>query len=161
MIKKDIVIKTTEYNSIEEFSKTEQEIIKKAKEIVLNAYSPYSHFSVGAAIYLDNGETITGTNQENSAYPSGLCAERTAMFYANSHFPNSKPLIIAVAAYTNGDYINNPIPPCGSCRQVLLESEKRYQNPIKIILIGKDKIVTLDNATSLLPLSFDGTFLKK
>ncbi|OFX46093.1 MAG: cytidine deaminase [Bacteroidetes bacterium GWA2_30_7] len=157
---KEIVTKVLEFDSESEFNTQDSDLIKIAKANINHAYSPYSKFSVSAAIQLDNNETVTGTNQENAAYPSGLCAERVAMFYANSKFPESKPLTIAIAAFTNGDFLEVPIPPCGSCRQVLLESEIRYKSPIRVILIGKSKIFLLENVKSLLPLSFDGGFLK-
>lgn len=160
MILKEIVTKVLEFDSDSEFNNQDCELIRIAKANINHSYSPYSKFSVSAAIALDNGEIITGTNQENAAYPSGLCAERVAMFYANSKYPDAKPLTIAIAAYTNGNFVDIPIPPCGSCRQVLLESEIRYKSAIRIILIGKSKIFLLEDIKSLLPLSFDGGFLK-
>lgn len=160
MIQKEIITKVLEFDSESEFNKQDCDLIKIAKDNINHSYSPYSKFSVSAAIHLDNGEVVSGTNQENAAYPSGLCAERVAMFYANSKFPGAKPLTIAIAAFTNNDFVDVPIPPCGSCRQVLLESEIRYNSPIRVILIGKSKIVLLENVKSLLPLSFDGDFLK-
>jgi cytidine deaminase len=155
----DIVTTVLEYDSIDEFTEVEKELIYKSKEVVKNAYAPYSKFHVGAAVLLENGEIITGTNQENAAYPSGLCAERVAIFYANSLYPNVAVKAIAVAAYTNNNYTLSPIPPCGSCRQVISETESRFDKPIKIFLTGKDKIIVIENAKALLPLNFDEGFL--
>jgi cytidine deaminase len=161
MIIKEIKTIVKEYNSPEELDKKEQSLIQLAKESVSNAYTPYSHFNVGAAVLLENGETVSGNNQENAAYPSGLCAERVAMFYANSKYPNLKPIAIAIAAFSNGDFIEVPIPPCGSCRQVLLETESRFNSDLKIILYGSKKIYVIESAKSLLPLNFDAKFLEK
>ncbi len=138
-----------------ELNSDQQVLINKAKEQVLNAYAPYSGFDVGAAILLDNGEIVTGSNQENSAYPSGLCAERVAMFYANSQYPNVSVKSIAIAAYTNGKFLPEPITPCGSCRQVLLETEMRFKKNIEILLYGTKKIFKIENAVQLLPLCFE------
>jgi cytidine deaminase len=159
MITRELKTLIKEYENIAEMSTQEQDLIHSAKETIKNAYTPYSKFNVGAAILLENGEVICGSNQENAAYPSGLCAERVAMFYANSKYPKVKPTMIAIAAFSNGDYIEMPIPPCGSCRQVLLETETRYHSPFRIILYGKKKIYVIDNAKSLLPLNFDAGFL--
>src|SRR5699024_9590066 len=106
-------------------------------EATRRSYAPYSHFSVGAAALLANGVVVTGTNQENAAYPSGLCAERTTLFYANSQYPDQAVVTLAIAARTEKDFIDTPIPPCGACRQVILETEKRYKQPIRILLYGK------------------------
>ena len=108
----------------------------------------------------ENGEFIEGNNQENAAYPSGLCAERVALFYANSLHPDIAVKSIAVAVFTKGKYIENPIPPCGSCRQVLLESEKRFNQPIKLILTGEKSIQIIKEVKDLLPLSFDQKMLQ-
>ena len=125
-----------EIYNFEELSKEKQDLINKAKEQVNKAYAPYSGFHVGAAIELENGIIITGSNQENSAYPSGLCAERVAMFYANSQYPEVAVKTLAIAAYTNGNFISDPVTPCGSCRQVLLETETRFEKDITILLYG-------------------------
>ncbi|HBF87565.1 MAG TPA: cytidine deaminase [Bacteroidales bacterium] len=156
----ELKISIQEYDNVNELSNDDQVLIERAKRNVETAYSPYSHFGVGAAVLLDNGEIIDGNNQENAAYPSGLCAERVAMFYANSKYPKAKPLTIAVTAKTKGHFVANPIPPCGSCRQVLLETESRFKSDLRIILVGENKIQVLKNVKSLLPLSFDGGFLK-
>ncbi|OQY04495.1 MAG: cytidine deaminase [Bacteroidetes bacterium 4572_117] len=161
MIEKTIITTVYEYNSVAELEKEDQELVKKAKEITHNSYAPYSHFHVGAALILENGKIITGTNQENAAYPSGLCAERVAIFWANSQYPDIAVKTIAIAVKTNTGFLKSPAPPCGSCRQVLLETETRFKTPIKIILAGNEKIQLIKNAKSLLPINFDENFLKK
>lgn len=138
-----------------ELSSEHQILINKAKEQVQKAYAPYSGFHVGAAILLENGEIVTGSNQENSAYPSGLCAERVAMFYANSQYPNVSVKSIAIAAFTNGNFLPEPVTPCGSCRQVLLETEMRFENNIEILLYGTQEVYIIENVKQLLPLCFE------
>lgn len=132
-----------------------KELIESAIDATANAYAPYSHFNVGAAVLLKNGKIITGNNQENAAYPSGLCAERVTLFSANAQYPDSKILAIAIAAVADGKQVDM-ITPCGACRQVLLEVEKRYQHPMKVLLCGKEQIYIAESASSLLPLSFNG-----
>ncbi len=159
MKEKNITITVFEYDSIQELSKEEQVLVQKSEEVVKNAYAPYSKFQVGAAVLLENGEIITGTNQENAAYPSGLCAERVAIFYANSKYPDVPVEAIAVTAFTNNDFVKTPVSPCGSCRQVLNESETRFKKPIKIFLVSKSKITVINNTKDLLPLNFDESSL--
>jgi cytidine deaminase len=161
MIKKDIRISIFEYKSVDEMNEADKLLIEQAKSATLNSYAPYSKFHVGAAVLLENGETIIGSNQENAAYPSGICAERVALFYANSKFPEIKVNTIAIVARTNGSYTELPIPPCGSCRQVMMETEIRFKKPIKIILYGEEKILVIDSASTLLPIGFGEDFLRK
>ncbi len=142
------------YKNIEELPEAEKKLVQKAKEAVKAAYAPYSKFNVGAAVLLEDGKIITGTNQENAAYPSGLCAERVALFYANSQYPDIPVKAIAICAFHNGDYTEKITPPCGSCRQVMLETEIRFNSPIKVIMYGKNEIITVNNIKSLLPLAF-------
>ena len=144
-----------------ELSPQERELIEAAKDAASNAYAPYSGFHVGAAILLDNGKIVRGSNQENAAYPSGLCAERTAAFYASSSNPGIAMKKIAVAAWQNpGEgkehdegFIDNPISPCGGCRQALAEYEHLY-GKIEVLLYGRNKIYILPSVESLLPFSF-------
>jgi len=143
----------------DELNTAYQNLINKAKEQTSKAYAPYSTFHVGAAILLENGEIIAASNQENSAYPSGLCAERVAMFYANAQYPNVAPVAIAIAAYTQGSFLSNPITPCGACRQVLLESEMRYDKDIAVLLYGTEHVFLIDNIRKLLPLCFEKSSL--
>lgn len=158
MKEKSIVTALTVY-ALEELPDDYRRVVEAAKRATANAYAPYSNFHVGAAILLDNGELITGNNQENSAYPSGTCAERTAMFYANANYPAAKPLILAVAAETGGHFLDNPITPCGSCRQVLLESEVRFEQDIVVLLYSNKAVYKMNNVKALLPLAFDSSFL--
>jgi cytidine deaminase len=159
MQKKTLETKVEIYN-FEELGESKQILINKAKEQVKKAYAPYSKFHVGAAIELENGKIITGSNQENSAYPSGLCAERVAMFYANAKYPNVVVKTIAIAAFTNGAFLEEPITPCGSCRQVLLETEMRFEKNITILLYGTKNVFQLENVKQLLPLCFEKSSLK-
>ncbi len=155
---KEIKIKIVEYNSIKELNQEDKALINSAKIATDTAYSPYSNFSVGAAVLLENGEIITGNNQENAAYPSGLCAERVALFYANSKFPNIAVKSIAIVAKNNNKFNSIPVPPCGACRQVMLETEMRFKKPIKVILFGEKKIQIINKVTDLLPLDFTSDF---
>lgn len=140
--------------SYEELEDHEKSIISAAKKAALDAYAPYSGFQVGAAVLLENNILITGNNQENASYPVGLCAERTAVFYANSQYPDQVVVYLAIAAYTKGRYTQSNISPCGSCRQVLLETEQRYNRDIKVLLYGENRIYKINSIKDLLPLSF-------
>ena len=145
-----------------ELTSQENVAIEKAKEATYKSYAPYSTFHVGAAAILDDGTIVSGSNQENSAYPSGICAERTTIFYANSQYPNKSIKLLCIAARNEqGDFINRPISPCGACRQVLLESEKRQNSPMKVILYGTSEILIIESASQLLPIQFDQTFFNK
>lgn len=147
--------------TFDELNKTDHDLMTSAMEATTRSYAPYSKFSVGAAALLANGIVVTGTNQENAAYPSGLCAERTTLFYANSQYPDQPVLTLAIAARTEKDFIDLPIPPCGACRQVILETEKRYKQPIRILLYGKKEIYEVKSIGDLLPLSFDASAMKE
>ncbi len=147
--------------TFDELNKTDQDLMTSAMEATTRSYAPYSKFSVGAAALLANGIVVTGTNQENAAYPSGLCAERTTLFYANSQYSDQPVLTLAIAARTEKDFIDLPIPPCGACRQVILETEKRYKQPIRILLYGKKEIYEVKSIGDLLPLSFDASAMKE
>jgi len=144
------------------FYEIETELIKKkinklfnsAYEIAKKAYSPYSNFNVGAAVLLENKKIITGNNQENIAYPSGLCAERTALFYTKSKYLNQNILAIAIIALKNNEITDNPVTPCGACRQVILEYSSMQVKKIKLFLIGKHKSIFIPNAENLMPLKF-------
>lgn len=143
----------------DELDISQQKLINKAKEQVFKAYAPYSGFRVGAAIELENGEIFAGNNQENSAYPSGLCAERVTMFYANAQFPDVPVKTLAIAAFTNGKFLAEPITPCGSCRQVLLETETRFAKDITVLLYGSEQVYLIENVKQLLPLCFEKSSL--
>lgn len=146
------------YEYFEDFNKlpsSEIEMVNKAIDSMQNAYAPYSRFQVGASIQLKSGKIICGNNQENIAYPSGLCAERVALFYANANFPDEPVEKICITAM--GDLISKDVDlsPCGSCRQVILESENRQEAPIKIILVNQDRrTIVIQSAKDLLPFGF-------
>ena len=129
-------------------------LVDLAKAKTQDAYSPYSGFSVGAAALLANGEVVTGANQENAAYPSGLCAERVALFAANANQPKQAVVALAIAAYTKGHFTTRVVSPCGACRQVMLETEHRYQQPMRVVLYGEDECYVFESASDLLPLNF-------
>ncbi len=154
-----LTTKITVYR-IDACSEIEKKLIESAKDATQNAYAPYSGFQVGAAVLLENGEIIGGNNQENAAYPSGLCAERTAVFFANANFPQQKVEAIAIAAYHNGAFTKDVITPCGGCRQVLLEVENRYKSPIKVLMYADGNVYRVDSIKDLLPLSFGDEMLK-
>ena len=146
---------------IEECSVIEKKLIEAAKSATKNSYSPYSGFKVGAAVLLSNGEIITGNNQENAAYPSGLCAERTTAFYAHAKYPDQKIEAIAIAAWSKGNFTKDVITPCGACGQGLLESESRSHSPMKIMMCSDDAVYIVNSIKDLLPLSFGDEMLKK
>ena len=144
----------------EELAEQERQLIEAAKLATERSYAPYSRFHVGAAALLADSTVVTGTNQENAAYPSGLCAERTALFYAGSSHPDTPVVALAIAAYTDGAFTPKPIAPCGACRQVMLEVENRHQHPIRTLLYGTEGIYIIEGGTrELLPLTFDASFL--
>lgn len=160
MFQRIIESKITVY-AFSELNANQQSLIEKAKEQVEKAYAPYSQFHVGAAVELENGAVFAGSNQENAAYPSGLCAERVALFFANAQFPDVAVKTIAIAAHTAGAFLASPITPCGACRQVLLESEVRFEKDIEVLLYGTDETIQLLNVKQLLPLSFEKSNLQK
>ncbi len=144
----------------EELNETEQKLIEAAKEATFRSYAPYSQFHVGASVLLANDEIITGNNQENCAFPSGLCAERTTLFYANSRYPDIPVKILCIAARdTSGEFTKDPISPCGGCRQVMLETEHRFGIPMQVMLYGTDGTYFIASARDLLPVAFDSESL--
>ena len=148
----EIAVKIYDY---EELDAADRELMDAAREATNRSYAPYSHFSVGAAARLANGIVVTGTNQENAAYPSGLCAERTTLFYANSQHPDQAVTTLAIAARNeHNEFLESPIPPCGACRQVMSETEQRYNKPMKVLLCGKEEAYLVPSATALLPFCF-------
>ena len=148
------------YDSVDELSDQTKNLFKEAILIRKSAYSAYSNFSVGASVLLENGEVLSGSNQENSSYPSGLCAERTVLFYANSKYPNTKIKEIVVVAGSNEKINEIPVAPCGACRQVISEYETKQNSNIGLYFMGeKGKIVYTDSVNNLLPFKFDKTFL--
>ena len=145
----------------DELTEQDRALIDAAKSATRHSYAPYSRFQVGAAALLGDGTIVTGANQENAAYPSGLCAERTALFHAGAAHPTLAVTALAIAAYTGGKFTNIPVPPCGACRQVMLETEQRYGIPIRMLLYGTEAIyIVPDGVAQLLPLVFDASMLK-
>jgi cytidine deaminase len=143
------------YNSAEELEPADAGLLNKAKEVTAQAYAPYSRFRVGAAARLDNGQVVTGTNQENASFPAGICAERVLMSAAASLFPGAAIETLAVSYFNEHGPSDNPISPCGICRQSLQESEQRTAKPIRLILGGqKGTVYIIPQASSLLPLAF-------
>ena len=140
---------------IDELSAEEKHLVEMAIEATNRSYAPYSKFCVGAAVRLNNGVEVIGCNQENAAYPSGLCAERTALFAAGAQYPDSAVELLAIAARgTDGELTEEPTGPCGSCRQVIIESETRAKHPIRILLYGRRCVYIIDGIRSLMPLTF-------
>ena len=146
--------------TLEEMEPSMRELVEKAKAMTENAYCPYSHFHVGAAARLADGQIVAGSNQENAAYPSGLCAERTTLFAANANNPNTPVEALAIACYTQGHYTKDAASPCGACRQVMLETEHRFGTPMQVILYGEDMCYVFDSAADLLPMNFVAENLK-
>ena len=141
--------------TINDLSEADRALVEQARLATHRSYAPYSKFSVGAAIQLDNGEIITGANQENVAYPSGTCAERTACYYAHALYPDANFSAIAIAARgTDGNEVTLPIAPCGACRQALLEYETLTGKDVRVILTGSEKVIILPSVKSLLPFAF-------
>lgn len=152
---------TIKIYSPDELSAEEQQLVEAAKEATTRSYAPYSHFHVGAAALLANGEIVSGTNQENTAYPSGICAERTTLFYANSQYPEQAVKALAIAARTSdGHWTDTPISPCGACRQVMTETESRFGKPMKVLLCSDKEVFLIESAKDLLPVSFGSEDLK-
>ncbi|WP_294454102.1 cytidine deaminase [uncultured Bacteroides sp.] len=150
-LKQEISIRKYLY---EELSDSDKRLIEAAKEATKRSYAPYSRFNVGAAVLLDDGTIVTGANQENAAYPSGLCAERTALFHAGSQYPDKAVTTLAIAASNSEGFTELPVTPCGACRQVLLETEMRYKRPIRVLMCGTTFTYEILGTKALLPLSF-------
>lgn len=155
-----ITSKFTAYDTIDELPITVQNLFEKATQIQKNAHAPYSKFRVGVAILLDNTEIVLGSNQENAAYPSGLCAERVALFQAASNFPEAKILKMVITAASEATGTSTPIPPCGACRQSIAEYETKQDSPIEIYFMGEmATIYKSESLKNLLPLIFNKKLL--
>ena len=148
------------FDDILELAPQDAELMQQAVAIREMAYAPYSHFRVGAALLMDNGVVVTGNNQENAAYPSGMCAERVAIWAAGSQYPNQKVLKMAISARSENHTLNQPIPPCGACRQAIAEYEVKQDKHIEIFFMGEiGKVYKADSLHDLLPLIFDSSSL--
>lgn len=143
-----------QFCQMDELSAEDQELVRAAIGATANSYARYSNFNVGAALRLDDGSITTGANQENAAFPSGLCAERCAIFAAQSHHPEHAITALAIAAKNVNGLMPDPVSPCGACRQVILEMEDRYQQPVRILLYGTRGVYCINSVKDLMPLSF-------
>ncbi len=160
MKKIDLNTQLTVFDDVFELPQNIQNLMQKAVEIRKKAYAPYSKFRVGVALLLNDGEIILGSNQENAAYPSGLCAERVAIFYKGANFPNQKIVAITISATADDKPNTTPIPPCGACRQSIAEYELNQETPIAIYFMGENGAVYCsDSLKNLLPFTFDKNFL--
>ena len=159
-ITRNISFSYREYSNPQELTPEDRELVAIAKEAAKNAYAPYSGFRVGAVVRLESGRTIAGTNVENAAFPSGICAERTALTYSISNFPDDKPEAMAIAAMNEEGLTPECVSPCGNCRQVIAEEELRTGKKIRIILTGEKKIMVIETVSHLLPLQFSRANLR-
>ncbi|MBP5486856.1 MAG: cytidine deaminase [Bacteroidales bacterium] len=148
-------INFTEYSSIEEMSPADQALVREAIEAQKGSYAPYSNFNVGAALLLEDGTVVRGSNQENAAYPSGLCAERTAMFAASANHPGKTMVCLAIVGGFNHEIAHSPCTPCGACRQVMAEYQTLGGKPLSIIMFGTEKAWKFDRVDDILPFIFD------
>jgi cytidine deaminase len=140
---------------MEELTTDERHLVELAIEATSRSYTPYSHFHVGAAVRLANGMEIIGCNQENAAFPAGICAERAALFAAGAQYPDQAVTMLAIAARgTDGELLEMPVSPCGTCRQVIIETETRFQHEVRILLYGRRHVYIMDGIRQLMPLSF-------
>lgn len=155
MKEQKIIISVWNTESISELTAEDAKLLNEALKATETAYSPYSNFNVGAAVLLENGVIIRGSNQENTAFPSGLCAERVALFYANAQYPDTKIKAIAITSAINGKQNSDTVYPCGGCRQTMIQCEMRQNKDVRIIMSGNNSIQIVDSAKSLLPLSFN------
>ena len=160
MAEKKFEIIVNEYSSLEELTKSERILIREAMDASSRAYAPYSGFKVGAAVMTGDGSILKGNNRENAAFPSGSCAERTVINYTGANYPNEKIINIAICASIDGKFTEDPVSPCGSCRQLIAEEEERTGSKIDIILFGTKKILVVNGISNLLPLQFHKTNLK-
>lgn len=155
MTDKKIEIRYTEYADLSEMTPQDQVLVEAARQAQQSSYAPYSHFNVGAAVLLENGEIVLGSNQENAATPSGLCAERTAMFAAGARFPGVPMLAIAIVGGPSFGICDDPATPCGACRQVMAEYQKIGGKPMQVIMTGGRRIWKFDRVDDVLPFIFD------
>ncbi|MCR5680586.1 MAG: cytidine deaminase [Prevotella sp.] len=140
---------------MDELTTEEQVVLRVAIEQTAHSYAPYSHFHVGAALMLEDKTVIRGCNQENAAFPAGLCAERSAIFAAGAQYPTVAPVMLAIAARNpKGELTEEPVSPCGTCRQVIIETETRFSHPMRILLYGQRCVYVMDGIRQLMPLSF-------
>ncbi len=162
MKKEKLSFELSVYDSLDELSKTDKDLMLEAIEVRKNAYAPYSNFFVGAAVLLENGKIILGNNQENASFPAGLCAERVAIFQAAAIYPNVAILSVAISATSKNYQVKKPAAPCGNCRQSMIEYEQKQQKPISLFLMGElGEVVKCDSISNILPLAFNNSFLNQ
>ena len=150
-----IEISYVQYASKSEMPEADAQLLTRAEEMTANSYAPYSNFHVGAAVLMSDGRIFGGSNQENAAFPSGLCAERTALYYASAQCPDQDVVAVAIAAEYQGKPAEGIPSPCGACRQAMVQYESKSGKPIKVILGGSDRILVFNSVSDLLPLVFD------
>ena len=155
MTNKEIKIAYQEYDSLSELNPEDFTLATAAIEAVESSYAPYSNFNVGAAVMYEDGGIVKGSNQENAAYPSGICAERTALFYASASRPNKAMAALAIAASQENGLLETPVTPCGACRQVMAQYQLKSGIPMRILLVGAHKIWEFAKVDDLLPFTFD------
>ncbi len=155
MVTRQLDIKYYEYSSLGELSAEDRELACEAIAAMGCAYAPYSHFHVGAAVRMSNGQIVRGANQENAAFPSGLCAERTAMFAASARYPDKDMVSIALAGGVLGRLGENPATPCGACRQVMAQYQAKSGKPMSVLMVADGKILKFDRVDDILPLIFN------
>ena len=161
MKKQQVAFELLVFDSFEELSASDQQLMKAAINARGNAYAPYSNFQVGAAVLLENGETIIGNNQENASYPSGLCAERVAVYQAGAKYPDVPIKSIAITATSKNYVVDKPAAPCGNCRQSISEYEYKQKKPIELLLMGETgEVIKCSSIADILPLGFNNSFLK-
>ena len=146
-------------SNLDELDDNDRYLVELACAASRDGYEPYSQFLVGAALRLEDDTIVTGNNQENASYPCGLCAERTALFHAHAIHPHFAPRVIAIAAQTGGHFTAHPLPPCGACRQALLEMEQKFGQPLRLILHGENENIIVEKVSDLIPLLFDSDML--
>lgn len=155
MTEKEIRSSFLEYSSLDELNAEDRELAAEAIAAMSNAYAPYSHFHVGAAVRMSNGQIVRGSNQENAAFPSSLCAERTAMFAAGAKFPDKDMRAIALAGGMHGRLTERPATPCGACRQVMAQYQTKAGKPMSVLMIGAKAIWKFEKIDDILPFIFD------
>ena len=161
MKKKKIAFELLVFDSVEELSSEDRRLMQTAVEARKNAYAPYSNFQVGAALLLENGEVVIGNNQENASYPSGLCAERVAIFQAGAKYPGIVIKSIAISAASANYRVDRPAAPCGNCRQSISEYEVKQERPIQLLMMGETgEVLKCSSVADILPLAFNSSFLE-
>lgn len=162
MSAKNLTITYEEFSSIDDLSQTDIDLCREATKAMVNSHSPYSEFRVGAAVRLESGKIVYGSNQENVAYPSGLCAERVALFTIGSTYPEDPIISMAITAHTDNFKLSEPVTSCGACLQVMAEYEKKQSHPIEVLFYCQNgSIIKTKGVQSLLPFAFTETRLKK